>query len=75
MSEKVRIYQLAKELGLENKDLLEHLDNLGVEYKSASSTLDEDVAETIRQIVAGEEAAPTRQQQGPAQQPRLLQHL
>ena len=54
MSEKVRIYQLAKELGLENKDLLEHLDNLGVEYKSASSTLDEDVAETIRQIVAGE---------------------
>ncbi len=52
MSEKVRIYQLAKELGLENKDLLEHLDTLGVEYKSASSTLDEDVAETIRQIVS-----------------------
>ena len=33
MSEKVRIYQLAKELGVDNKVLLDHLDSLGVEYK------------------------------------------
>jgi len=54
MSEKVRIYQLAKELGLDNRELLEHLDNLGVDYKSHSSTLDGEVAATIRQLVAEE---------------------
>ena len=54
MSEKVRIYQLAKELGIDSKELLGHLDNLGVTYKSHSSSLDEDVAETIRQLVQDE---------------------
>ena len=38
MSEKVRIYQLAKELEVESKDLLAILDDMGVEYKSHSST-------------------------------------
>ena len=54
MSERVRIYQLAKELGIDSKELLGHLDNLGVAYKSHSSSLDEDVAETIRQLVKDE---------------------
>ncbi|HRN19410.1 MAG TPA: translation initiation factor IF-2 N-terminal domain-containing protein, partial [Trueperaceae bacterium] len=40
MSEKVRIYQLARDLGIENKALLAILDEIGVEYKSHSSTLD-----------------------------------
>ena len=56
MSEKVRIYQLAKELGIDTKALLEHLDNLGVEYKSHSSSLEEETAATIRQIVADEQS-------------------
>ena len=50
MSEKVRIYQLAKELDLETKDMLELLDSMGVEYKSHSSTIDEETAETVRQL-------------------------
>ena len=50
MSEKVRIYQLAKELNLETKDMLELLDSMGVEYKSHSSTIDEETAETVRQL-------------------------
>ena len=54
MSEKVRIYQLAKELGIDSKELLGHLDNLDVAYKSHSSTLDGDVADTIRQLVQDE---------------------
>ncbi len=54
MSEKIRIYQLAKELGIDSKELLGHLDNLGVSYKSHSSSLDEDVAETVRQLVQDE---------------------
>ena len=54
MSEKVRIYQLAKELGIDSRELLSHLDNLGVAYKSHSSSLDGDVADTIRQLVQDE---------------------
>ena len=54
MSEKVRIYQLAKELGIDSKELLGHLDNLGVAYKSHSSSLDGDVADTVRQLVQDE---------------------
>lgn len=57
MAEKVRIYQLAKELGIENKELLEHLDSLGVEYKSHSSSLEEEDAEAVRQLVGGSQGA------------------
>jgi len=62
MPDKVRIYQLAKDLGIETKEMLRVLDDMGVEYKSHSSTLDQDVADTVRQLVAGEgDAAPAEQ--------------
>ncbi len=51
MAEKVRIYQLARDLGIETKDLLVMLDDMGVEYKSHSSTLELDVAEAVRGLV------------------------
>ena len=54
MADKVRIYQLAKDLDLETKDMLAILDEMGVEYKSHASTVEADVAETIRQLVAEE---------------------
>jgi len=57
MSDKVRIYQLAKELGVESKDLLTILDDMGVEYKSHSSTLDADTAETVKQLVEADAGA------------------
>ena len=69
MSEKVRIYQLAKELGIDSKELLEHLDTLGVAYKSHSSSLEEDTAETVRQIVAEERAAATPAEPAPVAAP------
>jgi len=53
---KVRIYSLAKELGLETAKMLELLDTLGVEYKSHSSTLDDDLVETIKGMVAEQKA-------------------
>ncbi len=52
MSDKVRIYQLAKDLGVETKEMLAILDDMGVEYKSHSSTLEHDVAEAVTQLVA-----------------------
>ncbi|MGQ9511003.1 MAG: translation initiation factor IF-2 [Thermaceae bacterium] len=48
---KVRIYQLAKELGMQNNELLELLDQMGVAYKSHASTLSEEDAEAVRELV------------------------
>jgi translation initiation factor IF-2 len=56
---KVRIYTLAKDLGVENQKLLEILDSLGVAYKSVSSTLDEETVEAISGILAGERESGT----------------
>ncbi|WP_425148253.1 translation initiation factor IF-2 [Deinococcus sp.] len=55
---KVRIYTLAKDLGVDNHRLLDILDSLGVSYKSVSSTLDEDTVEAIKGILAEEGASP-----------------
>ena len=49
---KVRIYSLAKDLGIESARMLEILSDLGVSAKSASSTLDEDTVEAVKAIVA-----------------------
>src|SRR5680860_997886 len=51
MSEKIRIYQLAKDLEIETKDMLSKLDDMGVEYKSHASTIDGDTADAVRQLV------------------------
>jgi translation initiation factor IF-2 len=58
MSDKIRIYQLAKDLGLDTKKLLDILADMGVEYKSHSSSLESETADTIRQLVADEGGAP-----------------
>ncbi len=63
MSDKVRIYQLAKDLGIETREMLSILDEMGVEYKSHSSTLEHEVADTVRQLVArddGDAQAPAK---------------
>ena len=57
MSDKVRIYQLAKDLEMESKELLPILDEMGVDYKTASSTIDGETADTIRQLVEEEGGA------------------
>ena len=56
MAEKVRIYQLAKDLNLDTKEMLAMLDDIGVEYKSHASSLEADIADTIRQLAAQEAA-------------------
>ncbi|HEY9762844.1 MAG TPA: translation initiation factor IF-2 [Trichocoleus sp.] len=47
-SGKVRIYELSRELNLENKDILAICDRLNIAVKSHSSTISEDEAEQIR---------------------------
>lgn len=49
----VRIHQLSKDLGMENKELLELLKSRGYEVKSASSTVDNISADALREEFAG----------------------
>jgi translation initiation factor IF-2 len=49
---KVRIYALAKDLQVDTHKMLEILDSMGVEYKSISSTLDEETVQLIKELVA-----------------------
>jgi translation initiation factor IF-2 len=55
---KIRIHALAKELGVDSKKMLEILAGMGIEAKSASSTVEEDVAELVKGLVAAEGTAP-----------------
>ena len=45
---KVRIYELSKELNLDNKELLAICDQLNIAVKSHSSTISESEAERIK---------------------------
>jgi translation initiation factor IF-2 len=51
----VRVYELARDLGVDSKDLLQQAQDLGIEVKTASSGLDEESAELLRLAIAGDE--------------------
>ena len=52
---KKRVYELARELGIENKELIARLEKLGITVKSHSSTLeDADVGRVQRDMLSGE---------------------
>ncbi len=52
---KTRVYELAKELGIENRELITRLEKLGIAVKSHSSTLeDADVERVRREFTLGE---------------------
>ncbi len=49
---KVRIHELAKKLGLSSKQLVNEVQGLGVEIKSYMSTVDEDTAQLILEMLS-----------------------
>jgi translation initiation factor IF-2 len=51
---KVRIHALAKELGVDSKRMLDMLHGMGVDAKTASSTIDDETAEIVKALVADE---------------------
>jgi translation initiation factor IF-2 len=52
---KVRVYELAKELGIENKELIARLEKIGIAVKSHASSLEEsDVERVKREFTLGE---------------------
>lgn len=50
---KVRVYELAKELNLESKKLVEKLQAGGMDIKNYMSTLDEDAVKRAKEVVLG----------------------
>ena len=54
MSDRIRVYELANELGLGSKELIELLAKEGLEVKSHSSSIDEEFADLIRDHVISE---------------------
>ena len=52
---KKRVHELAKELGIENKVLIAHLEKIGIAVKTASSSLDESEVERIKKALSATE--------------------
>jgi translation initiation factor IF-2 len=53
----VRVYELARDLGVDSKELLKQAQDLGIDVKTASSGLDDESADLLRMAVAGEQVA------------------
>ena len=67
---KVRIYELSRELDLDNRDLLAICEQLNISVKSHSSTITEDEAERIRAAAAKYTAShPPSAKSNPTRQP------
>ncbi|MGB3512291.1 MAG: translation initiation factor IF-2 [Microcoleaceae cyanobacterium] len=67
---KVRIYELSKELNLDNKDILTVCEKLNISVKSHSSTITESEAERIREMAENlphSPSKPTVQEKGNSQ--------
>ncbi|MGD8529770.1 MAG: translation initiation factor IF-2 N-terminal domain-containing protein, partial [Syntrophobacterales bacterium] len=50
---KLRVYELAKELDMANKELVERISDLGIQIKGHMSSLDEEEAQLVRDTVEG----------------------
>ncbi len=63
---KIRVYELAKELGLESKQLISFLSRLGVEVKNHMSTLEDDEISKVKAAASGKgrPEAPRHQPEG-----------
>ena len=68
---KPRVHELAKELGLTSKDVLAHLEKIGVAVKSHASTVDEETAEKVRSDLGnGSAPAPAKTAAKPKAAPK-----
>lgn len=47
----VRVFQLARDLGISSQEVIDRLKKLGLEVKTASSSLDEDAADKLKRAV------------------------
>ncbi|MCS6814374.1 MAG: translation initiation factor IF-2 N-terminal domain-containing protein, partial [Cyanobacteria bacterium] len=66
MNGKVRIYELSKDLNLDNRDILTVCEQLNIQAKSHSSTISEDDAARIRDAAQSYTARPVSQGKSPS---------
>lgn len=66
---KIRIYELAKKLGVPNKTILTELGKLGIEGKTHSSSVEPELARRIADIIRKKTAEPVKKT-APVQAPR-----
>ena len=52
---RIRVHELARELNMENKDLIDRIDKLGIQVKNHMSTLTDSAVLKIRQQFTGVE--------------------
>src|SRR5580698_5492227 len=64
---KVRVYELAKEFGVESKAVMAELEKMGEFVRSASSTIEAPVVRRLKESFAGDSAKSQRQGQRPAE--------
>ena len=65
---KIKVHELAKELELQSKDILNFLQEKGIEAKAAQSSLEEDAAALVRNSLGQKKAAaaPAVEKEAPA---------
>ena len=63
---KVRVYELAKEFGVESKAVMAELEKMGEFVRSASSTIEAPVVRRLKEAFASDSAKSGRQGQRPA---------
>ena len=51
---KKRVYELAKQLNISNKELIDKLKDLGIEVNNHMSTVDEENAALVEELISGE---------------------
>ena len=61
---KMRVHELAKELGMENKDLVDILQKKNVEIKNHMSTIEDNVADEIRREMSAKSEKNTGENSG-----------
>jgi translation initiation factor IF-2 len=63
MSEKVRVHEIAKELGIASKDVVKKASDIGIDIKSASSSVSMEEAQNLMNyIMSGEHAEAPKQE-------------
>lgn len=68
---KIRVYELAKELGVESKTILSEAKDLGEFVRSASSTLESAVVRRLREKLAGGKPPPPSPVSAHSPQPKV----
>lgn len=52
---KIRVYELAKEVGITSKELIDIMEDMGLEVSSHMATIENEEAETIKELILGKD--------------------